>query len=57
MKTLDHHIWQRFLAIATPYWRHEERWKAWGLLSLLMLLLLGQTRFAVLFNEQTGEFT
>ena len=21
MKTLDHHIWQRFLAIATPYWR------------------------------------
>ena len=57
MKTLDPHVLQRFWAIATPYWRHEERWKAWGLLTLLLLLLLGQTRFAVLFNEQTGEFT
>lgn len=57
MKTLDRHLWQRYWAIATPYWRHEEKWKAWGLLALLVLLLLGQTRFAVLFNEQTGEFT
>jgi len=57
MRTLDRHVWQRFWAIATPYWRLEERWKAWGLLALLVLLLLGQTRFAVLFNEQTGEFT
>jgi len=57
MKALDRHLWQRFWAIATPYWRHEEKWKAWGLLALLVLLLLGQTRFAVLFNEQTGEFT
>lgn len=30
---------------------------AWGMLSLLVILLLGQTKFAVLFNEQTGEFT
>lgn len=57
MKTIDRHLWQRFWVIATPYWRHEEKWKAWGLLALLVLLLLGQTRFAVLFNEQTGEFT
>lgn len=57
MKTADRHHLQRFWAIAAPYWRHEERWKAWGLLALLVLLLLGQTRFAVLFNEQTGEFT
>lgn len=57
MKTVDRHLWQRFLAIATPYWRHEEKWKAWSLLLLSILLLLGQTRFAVLFNEQTGEFT
>jgi putative ATP-binding cassette transporter len=34
-----------------------EKLKAWGLLALLVILLLGQTRFAVLFNEQTGEFT
>jgi putative ATP-binding cassette transporter len=57
MKTPDRHVLQRFWAIATPYWRHEEKWKAWTLLALLVLLLLGQTRFAVLFNEQTGEFT
>jgi putative ATP-binding cassette transporter len=57
MKTAERNIWRRYWAIATPYWRHEEKWKAWGLLALLVLLLLGQTRFAVLFNEQTGEFT
>jgi putative ATP-binding cassette transporter len=57
MKTIDRHVWQRFWAIASPYWRQEEKWKAWGLVALLVVLLLGQTRFAVLFNEQTGEFT
>lgn len=57
MKTVDRHHLQRFWAIAAPYWRHEEKLRAWGLLALLVLLLLGQTRFAVLFNEQTGEFT
>ena len=55
--TLDRHVWQRFWAIAAPYWRLGRKRQAWGLLALLVLLLLGQTRFAVLFNEQTGEFT
>ena len=50
-------LWKRFWDLATPYWRHEEKWRAWGLIALLVILLLGQTRFAVLFNEQTGEFT
>jgi len=57
MTKVDRHLWQRFWAIATPYWRREEKWKAWGLLALLVLLLLAETQFAVLFNEQTGEFT
>lgn len=57
MKTVDRHLWQRFCAIALPYWRGEDKWRARGLLVLLVLLLLGQTQFAVLFNEQTGEFT
>jgi putative ATP-binding cassette transporter len=57
MKAFDSQLWYRFWAIAAPYWRHEEKWKAWGLLALLVLLLFGQARFAVLFNEQTGEFT
>jgi putative ATP-binding cassette transporter len=57
MKTVDRHLWQRFWLLATPYWRSDEKWKAWGLLGLLVILLLAQTRFAVRFIEQTGEFT
>jgi putative ATP-binding cassette transporter len=57
MIRFDYHLWQRFKAIAAPYWFGEEKWLARWLLVLLVLLLLGQTGFAVLFNEQTGEFT
>ena len=57
MQTIDRHVWQRFWGIAAPYWRGEEKWQAWGLLAILVLVLLGQTGIAVLFNEQTGEFT
>ena len=54
---VNRHLLRQFWGIAIPYWRHEEKWKATGLLVLLVALLLGQTGFAVLFNEQTGEFT
>jgi len=57
MITFDLHLWRRFRAIAAPYWQHDEKWQARGLLVLLVLLLLGQTGFAVLFNQLTGEFT
>ena len=57
MKTSRFLTWKRFLQIAKPFWRGEERWKARGLLVLLILLLLGYTEFSVLFNEQSGEFT
>lgn len=51
-------LWRRFAHIAAPYWRtSEERWRAVGMLGLLILLLLGQTGFNVLFNHETGEFT
>ena len=50
-------LWRRFHAIARLYWGSEERWRARGLLGLLVLLLLGQTVFSVLFNHETGEFT
>lgn len=53
----EHHVWRRFAVIAKPYWLSEEKWKARGLLALAVLLLLGQTGFNVLLNEQTGEFT
>ncbi|MFA6921512.1 MAG: ABC transporter ATP-binding protein/permease [Gallionella sp.] len=57
MNSFNRHLWQRFRAIAAPYWFREEKWQARGLLVLLVLLLLGQTGFAVLFNQLTGEFT
>jgi putative ATP-binding cassette transporter len=50
-------LWRRFVTIARPYWLSDERWRARGLLVLLVMLLLGQTAFNVLFNQETGEFT
>lgn len=50
-------LWRRFATIARPYWLSDERWRARGMLALLVLLLLGQTAFNVLFNQETGEFT
>jgi putative ATP-binding cassette transporter len=44
------------VALAKPYFLKEDRRKAWGLLVLLVVLLLGQTQFNVLFNQQSGEF-
>ena len=57
MIQFDHHLWRRFGALAAPYWLRDEKWQARGMLVLLVLLLLGQTGFAVLFNQLTGEFT
>ncbi len=50
-------LWQRFTRMAAPYWRSDERWRARGWLALLVVLLLGQTGFNVMFNEETGELT
>ena len=47
----------RFVALAKPYWFSEDKWIARGLLTLLVLLLLGNTAFSVFLNEQSGEFT
>jgi putative ATP-binding cassette transporter len=57
MIRLDQRLWHRYRAIAAPYWFGEEKWRARALLALLVLLLLGQTGFSVLFNQLTGEFT
>ena len=47
----------RFVALAKPYWLSNEKWRARGLLALLLFLLLGNTAFSVLLLEQSGEFT
>lgn len=50
-------LWGQFIALARPYWSSEEKGPARGLVLLLVLLLIGETGFNVLFNEQSGEFT
>ncbi|MBU0588955.1 MAG: ABC transporter ATP-binding protein/permease [Gammaproteobacteria bacterium] len=50
-------LWRRFITIAQPFWRSDERWRSRGLLALLISLLLAQTACSVLFNQETGEFT
>jgi len=49
--------WRRFRAIAGPYWRSEERWRASVMLGLAAGLLLGQTAFNLQFVHQSGELT
>ncbi len=41
-------LWFRFIAIARPYWLSTERWPAWGLFALLIVL----PKF--LFKRTTG---
>jgi len=50
-------MWRRFGALARPYWFSSDKWLARGLLALLVLLLIGETEFNVVFNEQSGELT
>src|SRR5438552_3620838 len=57
MSRFNRHLWQRFANLAVPYWFSDDRWRARGLLALLVLLLLGQAASNVLFNEESGEFT
>ena len=47
--------WRQFYGMAKPYWQGDERRKAWFLLGLLIVLMLAETKFAVMLNDQTGE--
>ena len=57
MNKLDLNLLKQSIALAKPYWFSKETRKARWLLVLLVLLLIGDTEFNVLFNQQTGEFT
>jgi len=45
------------LAVALPYWKSKEKWGAWSLLILLVLLLLIRTGLQVVFLIYGGELT
>ncbi len=49
--------WRQFISVAKPYWLGDQRKSAWGLLALLIVLMLGETQFAVMLNNQAGEMT
>jgi putative ATP-binding cassette transporter len=49
--------WRQFVSVAKPYWLGEEKKKAWSLLFVLIVLMLAETQFAVMLNNQAGEMT
>jgi putative ATP-binding cassette transporter len=49
--------WKQFVRVAKPYWLGDEKKKAWGLMVLMIVLMLVDTKLAVMLNNQTGEMT
>lgn len=49
--------WTQFVSVAKPYWLGDEKGKAWLLLTLLIVLMLVETKLAVMLNDQAGEMT
>ncbi len=49
--------WRQFVQVARPYWAGDQRKAAWTLLALLIALMLAETKFAVMLNDQAGEIT
>jgi putative ATP-binding cassette transporter len=47
----------RFLVLSKPYLVSDEKWRARGLLTLLLVLMLANTAATVLLNQQAGEFS
>ncbi len=48
-------IFRQFWSIAKSYWSSDEKWKARGILLLVILLSLGYTGLSVLLNNKRGE--
>ena len=49
--------WKQFVHVAKPYWLGDQKKAAWTLLALLIALMLAETKFAVMLNNQSGEMT
>ena len=44
------------MALARPFWVGDERWRAWGLLSLIVAMALGLVYVNVLFSNWNNRF-
>ncbi len=51
-RTFLGNVWK----LAAPYWRSEERWRAWGLLGSILALSLGTVYMLVVFNDWNRMF-
>ena len=49
--------WKQFYSVAKPYWLGDKKKAAWSSLAILIVLMLAETQFAVMLNQQTGEMT
>jgi vitamin B12/bleomycin/antimicrobial peptide transport system ATP-binding/permease protein len=56
MSGFDRQLWQRFLAIAKPYWFSEEKRGARGLLAVLLLLSLSVSGLNVIISYVGRDF-
>jgi len=45
-------VWQ----LIKPYWRSEEKWRAWGMLTTIIILSLAGVYLSVQFNEWNRVF-
>lgn len=50
------HLWRHFWLLAKPFWASEEKWRARGLLVLVIGLSLGLVFMQVQFNSWYSEF-
>jgi vitamin B12/bleomycin/antimicrobial peptide transport system ATP-binding/permease protein len=55
MSRFNFTIFKQFWSIAKSYWSSEEKWRARGLLLLVVILSLGYTGLSVMLNSKRGE--
>lgn len=48
--------WRDIWRLIAPYWRSEEKWRAWGLLAVIIILSLAIVYLSVLFNQWNRVF-
>lgn len=48
--------WRDIWQLIKPFWRSEEKWRAWGMLAVIILLSLSTVYISVLFNEWNRVF-
>ncbi len=55
MERFNLNIFKQFWSIAKTYWSSDRKWRARGLLLLVIILSLGYTGLSVLLNSKRGE--